>query len=182
MSSSDERRFILMLAFTGARKSELWALRWPNVELTEDDGLIRLVERCYEGDVAERTKTSAGSREIPFGATVAAILREQASEGRDSPHGLVFPSPEGSYWLGQNFHKRVWKDARTRAGLPTLTLHDLRRFYTTMMRGQGLPTSVTEQILGHVDERTHRGYTQARPEDARLIREASDRAFRRKAA
>jgi integrase len=178
----DDRRFILTLAFTGVRKSELFALRWPNVVLDDEGGVIRVVERCYEGDVADRTKTQTGSREIPLGAIAIAILREQAANGRVSPHNLVFPSPNGAYWLGQNFHKRVWKDTRTQASLPRLTLHDLRHFYTTLMRGQGLPTSVTEQLLGHADDRTHRGYTQPRAEDAKLVREASDRAFRREAA
>jgi hypothetical protein len=46
-----------------------------------------------------------------------------------------------------------------------------------MMRNQGLPTSVTEQLVGHADDRTHRGYTQPTPAYVQVVREASDRAF-----
>lgn len=182
--TNDDRRFILACAFTGPRKSELFALKWPNVELTEDEGgLIVFVDTCYEGVVREGDgKTEWAKRAVPIGETAAAIFREQAREGRDSPHNLVFPSPKGAYWQAQNFQKRVWNPTRQAAGLPTVTLHDLRRFWVTTIRGQGLPASVTEPIAGHADERVHRGYTLPRPEDAKLIREASDRAFRRRAA
>jgi hypothetical protein len=30
-----------------------------------------------------------------------------------------------------------------------------------MVRAQGLPNAITEQLVGHVHERTHRGYTHA---------------------
>lgn len=123
--TADEQRLILTLAFTGVRKSELFALRWENVRLDDGGGSIVIVENCYEGEVGERTKTKTGMREIPFGSIQAGILREQASEGRYSPHSVVYPSPEGARWHSSNFHKRVWSKAREKSGLHEVQMHDL---------------------------------------------------------
>jgi integrase len=169
---------ILVAAYTGARISELFGLRWENVDITEDGGALRIVEQFYRNERVDRPKTPTGAREVPFGKLVAGILREQAAEGRYSVHSLVFPSREGHYWHESNFNRRVWQKTRAAAGFgPDLKFHHLRHFYTTMMRSQGLPTAVTEQLVGHSDDRTHRGYTQQTDTYAQVVREASDRAF-----
>lgn len=46
-----------------------------------------------------------------------------------------------------------------------------------MMRDHRLPTNVTEQVLGHGDDRTHRGYTHQTDTYANLVRAASESAF-----
>jgi len=46
-----------------------------------------------------------------------------------------------------------------------------------MVRAQGLPNAITEQLVGHVDERTHRGYTRPIPGTEPLIRAALASAF-----
>jgi integrase len=77
-------------------------------------------------------------------------------------------------------HRRVLgqrQKARTKAKLPELTFHTLRYFYISMVRAQGLPNAITEQLVGHVDERTHRGYTRPIPGTEPLIRAALASAF-----
>jgi integrase len=189
--TKDETRMILVAAFTGTRFAELIALKWPNVDLEDESGAIRIVEQYYAGELVDRTKTPTGAREVPFGALVASILREQAGEGRYSPHGLLFPSPEGHYCHASNFNRRVWAKTLQKAGFGEWAtdsagrqrwtngyrFHDLRHFYVSMMRNHGLPTNVTEQLVGHSDDRTHRGYTQQTASYAQIVREASDRAF-----
>jgi integrase len=73
----------------------------------------------------------------------------------------------------------VWQKAREAAGLPELTFHTLRSFYISQVRLLGLPTSITEQIAGHTDDRTHRGYTRPIPGTEQLIREAQSGIFAR---
>jgi integrase len=79
------------------------------------------------------------------------------------------------YWLDSNFDRRVWQKARTKAKLPELTFHTLRHFYISMVRAQGLPNAITEQLVGHVDERTDWGYTRPIPGTESLIRAAPRR-------
>jgi integrase len=126
-------------------------------------------------------RPKAGNREVILGADAAAILRDQSVrqqvDGRPNPHGLVFPSPEGSYSHDSNFNRRVRQKARTAAGLPDLTFHTLRYFFNSHIRSRGLATAITEQIVGHTDERTHRGYTRPIPGTEQIIREAQSGLF-----
>jgi integrase len=59
-----------------------------------------------------------------------------------------------------NFNRRRWDPIRKAAGLPGLHLHDLRHLYVSRIRDAGLSSALSEQLVGHSDERTHRGYTQ----------------------
>jgi integrase len=101
----------------------------------------------------------------------------QQVDDRPNPHGLVFPSPRGSYWRDSNFNRRVWQPTRDAAGLPDLLFHNLRYFFVSMVRAQGLAAAITEQLVGHADERTHRGYTRPIPGTEPLIRDALAAAF-----
>jgi integrase len=81
------------------------------------------------------------------------------------------------YWLDTNFDRRVWKPLRDEPGLPGMTFHTLRYFYVSHIRAQGLPGSISEQLTGHADERTHRQYTRPIPGMERYIRQALGEAF-----
>lgn len=172
---------VLFAAFTGARKAECFALRWSEVDLTPGGEIVRIVRQFYKGELVEQTKTLAGAREILLAPQAARALRElsvgQQVDERPNPQGLVFPSPRGSYWRDSNFDRRIWQKARIKAKLPELMFHTLRYFYISMVRAQGLPTALTEQLVGHVDERTHRGYTRPIPGTEPLIRAALTAAF-----
>jgi integrase len=101
----------------------------------------------------------------------------RVESGRRNPESLVFPSPEGNYQRQSNFTRREWKTTRKKAGLPSVVFHDLRHFFVSHARNAGLPSAVTEQLAGHSDERTHRGYTHALPGTEVMIRAALAGAF-----
>lgn len=182
MPTTETAALVLFAAFTGTRKSECFGLRWTDVDLSRGKETARIVRQYYKGELIDETKTPAGAREIILAPRAATALRElslsQQLDDRTNPHGLVFPSPAGSYWRDSNFDRRVWKSARKTAGLPELTFHTLRYFYISMVRAQGLPAALTEQLVGHVDERTHRGYTRPIPGTEPTIRAALKSAFR----
>jgi integrase len=181
MPNRETAALVLFAAFSGARKSECFALRWTDVDLTRGNETARIVRQYYKGELVEQTKTLAGAREILLAPRAARALRElsvaQQIDARPNPHALVFPSPRGSHWRDSNFDRRVWQKARQKAKLPNLTFHTLRYFYISMVRAQGLPTAITEQLVGHVDERTHRGYTRPIPGTESMIRAALSAAF-----
>jgi integrase len=181
MPNRETSALVLFAAFSGARKSECFALRWTDVDLAPRKETVRIVRQYYKGELVEDTKTLAGAREILLAPRAARALHElsvaQQVDARPNPHGLVFPSPRGSYWRDSNFDRRIWQKARSKAKLPDLTFHTLRYFYISMVRAQGLPTALTEQLVGHVDERTHRGYTRPIPGTEPLIRAALAEAF-----
>ena len=51
---------ILVAAFTGARQSEIFALRWPSVELAEGHEMLTIREEYYWGELAERQRLPLG--------------------------------------------------------------------------------------------------------------------------
>jgi hypothetical protein len=55
--------------------------------------------------------------------------------------------------------------------------HTPRYFFVSMVRAQGLATAITEQLVGHMDDRTHRGYTRPIPGTEPVIRDALALAF-----
>jgi integrase len=174
---------ILVAAFTGARQSEVFALRWESVGLTEAQETLTIREEYYRGELVKATKTAAGMRVVPLAPQVAEALRAQyvrlKVDGRPNPHDLVFPAVKGGYWAASYFTSGPWTTAREAAGLTYLDFHDLRRFYISHIRSQKLASAVTKQLVGHSDERTHASYTHPIPGTEGQIREALSNAFQR---
>jgi integrase len=176
-------RMILFAAFTGLRLSELLGLRWVNVDLTTGEERVRVVEQFYKGEHVANPKTRAGKREVVLGSDAADVLREHAVaqqlDAQANQHYLVFPSPKGEHWRDSNFNRRVWQPARKEAGLPELMFHTLRYFWVSTVSAQGLTPALTQQLVGHADERTHNGYTRPIPGTESLIRDAQSGVFAR---
>lgn len=130
---------IRLLAFTGARKSEIAGLRWSEVDI--ERGYLRL------GD------SKTGAKVIPIGAPACEVLASVAAiEGSE----YVFPASSGDgRFQGV---ERVWQKVRTAAGFPTLRLHDLRHSFASvgLARGDALP--IIGAILGHADVKTTSRY------------------------
>lgn len=130
---------VRLLAFTGARKSEIATLRWSEVDL--ERGYLRL------GD------SKTGAKIIPIGAPARELL---GSWPMVDGSGYVFPASSGDrHFQGV---ERVWTKVRARAGFPALRLHDLRHSFASMglARGEALP--VIGAVLGHADIKTTSRY------------------------
>lgn len=175
--TADETNLILTAAFTGARISELFGLRWQNVHLDDEPPTLVIAEQVYQGVRKDRAKTPSGYRRIILAPPAADALRSQQVEGRNSEEGIVFPAPAGGPWRASNFNRRQWKAVREAADLPELHFHDLRHFYVSHVRNAGLAPAITEQLVGHNDERTHRSYTHAIPGTEQLVHDALTKAF-----
>lgn len=130
---------IRLLAFTGARKSEIVGLKWTEVDI--EHGYLRL------GD------SKTGAKVIPIGAPAREVLtRLSVMEG--NPY--VFPAATGDRHF-QGLEK-VWRNVRSAAGFPNLRLHDLRHSFASvgLARGDALP--IIGAILGHADVKTTSRY------------------------
>jgi integrase len=130
---------IRLLAFTGARKSEITSLRWSEVDL--ERGYLRLRD------------SKTGAKVIPIGAPACEVL---ASVTPIEGIAFVFPAATGdSHFQGV---EKVWRNVRAAAGFPTLRLHDLRHSFASvgLARGDALP--VIGAILGHADVKTTSRY------------------------
>ena len=130
---------IRLLAFTGARKTEITGLRWSEVDL--ERSCLRL----------EDSKT--GAKVVPLGPPALAVLSGLKTQERTK---FVFPSEiEGKAFQGT---EKVWRKIRATAGLPDVRLHDLRHSFASvgLMSGDSLP--LIGKLLGHKDVKTTARY------------------------
>jgi integrase len=128
---------VRLLAFTGCRREEIGGLRWSEVDL--DRALITLP--------AERAKNGK-QHEIPLAAAALAILQKRkASTGTRE---YVFGRGADGY-RGWSHAKDLLDQRLAATGIPSWTLHDLRRTLSTRMHDDlGTSPHIVEAILNHV--------------------------------
>lgn len=63
----------------------------------------------------------------------------------------MFASPEGKQFDRYAFTGRYFREAATRAGLESVTFHELRHGYVSLMAGAGVHVSVIAASVGHKD-------------------------------
>lgn len=123
---------IRMLLLTGARKTEIQALRWHEVDLQRGNIVL-----CRE-----RSKT--GEKVIPLSTHAVQIL----SARRPQENGPVFPSPTGNGKHAMGLQK-AWERIRSQAGLADVRIHDLRHSFASFAVAGGASLPLIAKALGH---------------------------------
>jgi len=158
----------------GTRPSEQLGLLWSEVDFEQNTiRICRIQER--DGTLCETTKTDAGTREIPMGGTLRAMLLQwrlrcprEAGElyrvfpgpGRLQPWPL--PRLGGGPLLYQNWRRRYWQPVFKRLGLPYVTPHSARHTYISTLQAQGVEVGLVAKMAGHANPTVTLGiYTQA---------------------
>lgn len=150
-----------LLVYTGARISNILAAQWKSVR-PDDKGITfgSIVERAT-GNVEQRTK---GEDEGGFYETVLVPQLERAlNEWRGkTPHPLpddfILALEDGRHLTYDIFEHRHHK-ALEAAGLPRLNLHDIRHFFSTVLKNLGLTLAERQELLGHKSEKMTERYT-----------------------
>jgi integrase len=85
-----ERAAVMLAGSTGLRRSELFALRWSDIDFfTMEVGVTRSVVRNHFGE----TKTEASKKPVPLAALVRDVLAEWRAESPYNTDGdFLFPS------------------------------------------------------------------------------------------
>jgi len=153
-AAGDRLEALYVLAVTtGMRLGELFALHWPDVDLTKHTVHIRrtLVEVNGKLELAEpKTQKSRRSVYLPEIA-VEALRRHRAlmaAEGfADVP--WVFCNTQGRPMRRSHFHAYQFKPLLKDAGLPAIRFHDLRHTSATLLLAAGVHPKVVQERLGH---------------------------------
>jgi integrase len=161
-------------AFTGARRNEILALRWSDLDAANKT--LR-IERAVEETVAggrrlKEPKTRRGTRTIQIDDDLLALLLAEREKylrlEAGVPDGasvdlslvklpeaaLMFPSP-----MGERFDYTRLRDAHAvtrqfvrrarKLGFPKLRFHDLRGSHETLLLDAGVPVHVVAARCGH---------------------------------
>lgn len=176
--SPDVGRMILAAAWTGARRSELRALRWDDIR-GDEVWIIRALsgreERC--------TKTGE-PRVVAIAPPLAVALADQrrwlvATQHPGIGSGLVFPaSPRGAatgatrrdvsapdWHRGASSLSRPLAAVCATAGLPRISLHALRRTFEDLLRRAGVDQLVRRSLAGWRSDRAQAIYAGVAPEE-----------------
>ena len=158
-SDPDLAVFVVLAAATGARRSELVALRWLDVDLRGGSVSIgRGLVSGPDGLVMKDTKTHA-VRRVSLDPTSLGFLRDHraAWDERVAPADLVVREDaflfshllDGSEPWRPDSTTRAFARLCRRAGIEGVRLHDLRHYVATQMLAAGVDVRTVAGRLGH---------------------------------
>jgi integrase len=143
-----DRAIIALGALGGLRRSEIFGLKWEDVDFR--GGFIRVRRQFYKGEFS-KPKTEKSTRVVPILPDLKPILQEWKL-GCGSPN-LLFPGSgsevaSSDAWVQRKFHPLL-----ARLGLPRVLFHSLRHLCDKILHDMGIPTRDVMQILGHTSYR-----------------------------
>jgi integrase len=172
--------FLRLAAGTGARRGELCALRWENVDF---EGRQLVIDRALVeigGDVIEKDTKTHAARRVGLDTGTLEMLRAHRAEREDLaracgatvlPDSFLFSHEvDGSEPWRPGYVTTAFTRIRDELGLGTVRLHDLRHFTATRLLAAGKDIRTVSGRLGHANAATTLGvyahFLQASDHDA----------------
>lgn len=162
-AGADVADVVTFAAGTGMRPTEIFGLRWDDVDLA--DGTVSVAGNAIwtkaDGMTWQpRAKSEAGRRTIAPAERVLAMLTDRRVAGM-RPSVYVFPSRTGGL-RDANAFRRQWRRVREAVGAEGLDLYDFRRYVNTELIRAGVPDNERADYMGHAnvwqgDDYTARG-------------------------
>ncbi len=152
---------IAVMAMTGMRAGEVFALQWDVVDFAA--GTITVKRAVSKGTLRQRTKTGS-PRTVPMHPELADILEahQQAQTGKEHlglSSGLLFPSEDGKVRIPSSLRK-VWPKVAELVNTDIRVANRvLRRSMNTRLVEAGVDRTVIRAIMGHMGEAMTQLYT-----------------------
>ena len=127
------RDYILLSLLTGARRSNVLAMRWDEINFDRATWTIPLTK-------------NGESHTIPLVSTAIDVLKTRQENNIDNSP-WVFPGAGISGHLVET--KKPWKRILDKAGLKNLRIHDLRRSLGSWQAATGANLSIIGKTLAH---------------------------------
>ena len=132
------------LLLTGARREELAAIKWADVDFTWS--------RLTLADKVDKTRVIPLT---PYMAQQLATLpRVTLKDGTPNPYVFASNAKGGRITEPRASHAKVMLDA----GITALTIHGLRRSFSLLGEAAGAPAGAIAQVMGHKPSATAEGY------------------------
>jgi integrase len=134
---------VRLLLLTGARRGELLAARWADIDL-ETGVWIKPGATTKQGTLHRVPLSSAACQ-------LLAAMKEQAATE------WLFPTPR------RGGHRTdiddAWNELQKAAGIPDVRTHDLRHTYASVLASAGLSLPIIGRLLGHTTAQTTLRYS-----------------------
>lgn len=171
---------------TGARRGEMLALTWSNVDWA---GRSIRIERSLEQTAAGlRVKSPKNKKARPCNLPETAIAALQFQRDQQREHkkkfgadyrenDLVFAEPNGDFLQPDLVSQTIVRRMR-KAGIKRGSFHTLRHTHASISLSRGVPLPAVSARLGHADVNiTARIYSHALPDDDRRAADAWDKVI-----
>ena len=135
----DMRDYFMLSLLTGARRSNVLAMTWTEINLDRGTWTIPGSKAKAKDNIT-----------VPL--TSAAIEVLQARREASGAQGWVFPGTGASGHIVEP--KKAWKGLLQRASIEDLRLHDLRRSLASFQIDAGVSLAVIGKGLGHHSQQT----------------------------
>jgi integrase len=139
LSDQDAANAVRLLLLTGARRGELLAARWVDIDL--DAGVWTKPGGTTKQKTEHRVPLSTAAVQLLVG------MRKQAADDSE----WIFPARGGGHRPHIN---EAWIRLRKAADVPDVHLHDLRHTYASVLASSGLSLPVIGALLGHTTANT----------------------------
>lgn len=136
--------YLRALLLTGARREELAALKWDDIDF-----------RWRKLTIADKV---GETRTIPLspylGQLLASLPRKKGDDGHLMPHVFASTGKTGRITDARASHAKALQGA----GIEHLTFHGLRRSFALLGEAAGAPAGAIAQVMGHRPSATAEGY------------------------
>lgn len=147
---------LCLLATTGLRPSEAFALRWGDIDSTRPSLKVqRTLVRFRGGYRFDKPKTRRGERQITLSPTIARLLEHEREARGDRAGDLVFPNASGEPLHPSTVYHRLFKpilrsvEAIDESKRSELKPYSLRHTHATHLLLQNVHPKVVSERLGH---------------------------------
>ena len=118
---------ILLALGTGLRRGDIDTLKASDVDLTN----------CNLATQSRKTRKSMGARPVP-----KPVINELKKYLEDLPQ-------DQDMLFSEEFNYKQWRRVCSKAGMPGLKFHDLRKTFASALAQNGASTAVTQRLLEH---------------------------------
>jgi integrase len=180
--------FFRLLAYTGARRGEILALRWSDLDfekatLSISKNRTRIGKTVIEQD---STKGGDGKRIVQIDSDTLRLVRdhrkrqieERMKAGSLWQEANYIFTQENGLPLDPSTPYQLFKKTAKRLGLRSESLHSIRHLHATELLNSGVGVHLVKDRLGHSDiSTTLRIYAHIRPEQKQEVADLFARAI-----
>ena len=180
--------FFRLLAYTGARRGEVLALRWSDLDfekatLTISKNRTRIGKMIIEQD---STKGGDGKRELQLDFETLRLIKdhrrrqieERMKAGSLWQEANYIFAQENGLPLDPSTPYHIFKKTAKKLGLRPESLHSIRHLHATELLNSGAGVHLVKDRLGHSDiSTTLRIYAHIRPEQKQEVADLFARAI-----
>ena len=150
---------VAFLIYTGARKREVLEAKWSDINFDQSSWKISK----NKSNKVRHVPLSQGALE-----TLSAVRDKWTCQdwgvGVD-PNDYIFANPSTGKPYSSFFFS--WNNARVKAGMPELRVHDLRHSFASFLVNAGRSIYEVQNLLGHADIKTTSRYAHLSQESLR---------------